>query len=179
MSDTDATEDEWVTGNVDHNPEVTRCLGQFLTQFATLEASLIWMLSIVLGGRDKDQIAFNILGTVQGVKARCDIVEGAAAAADIPEHVKGGILSFVEEIRKMNTVRNEYVHAVYETNTRTGEVRLTAFALSTTRKHKKKAVDPGELERDTVIMLSKEIAEAFWDEEPAAAAPESSPETPA
>jgi hypothetical protein len=44
MSDQTDPNDFWGVGGIEHNPEVAARLGQFLAEFATLEACLVWML---------------------------------------------------------------------------------------------------------------------------------------
>jgi hypothetical protein len=160
--------DLWVAGYVQQNPEIAANLGVFLAEFATLEACLIWALEIILddwGGEEADErsVAWGILGPVQSVTTRCQIVEDAAAnRSSLEQGMRAGITSLISDIRKMNSVRNEFVHALYETNLKTAEVRLTTFAMSTSRKQTKKLVQASELVMHINIMrsISREMMEA-------------------
>jgi hypothetical protein len=157
-------DDFWGTGGIERNPEVARRLGQFLAEFASLEACLIWMLGLALGA-DNDDLAWSILGPIQAVTTRCQIVKDAAAQSKLDDITKAKVTGFVERIQRANAIRNEYVHAVYETNQRTQEVRFTPFALSTSRrKQTARSVDAddlvGHINQMHAIML--EVVETFF-----------------
>jgi hypothetical protein len=164
MSDQTDPNDFWGVGGIEHNPEVAARLGQFLAEFATLEACLVWMLGFIIGGNNKEEVAWALLGPVQNVTTRCQMVRDAAEKSGLDVLAKGGITDFVDTIQKMNAVRNDYVHAVYETNARSREVRRTPFALSTTRKKQgAKPVTANELVMHINIMrsIAREVMQTF------------------
>jgi hypothetical protein len=141
-------DEPWFPGTVENNPEVAKRLGEPLAEFATVETCLLDLLSLALGETNENRIASAILGPIMSITTRCDIVEGVVAI----ETIRTEMIRFVGEIRKANAIRNEYVHARYETHLNTCEVMMTTFAHSTTRRQAKKILTTGQLDQDIAII---------------------------
>jgi hypothetical protein len=159
--------DLWFTGGIERNPRVAASLGLFLSEFANLELMLIRMFALALNDLPDCQLTWAIFGRIQNVTDRCDILDDCAPFAHADEHVRGSISKFVQDIRDMNAIRNEYVHALYETNRETHEVRLTTWALSTGRKQKRKDVSAEALQdatRQTRALYSSIMSALFPNE---------------
>jgi hypothetical protein len=130
-SSTKSDDANWVAGISPHESLVAMCLGQFLAEFAMLEIFLMMILNKVLG---ESTLAGSLLGPVQSISTRCEMVREAVANCDLLDVDKAALSGFVEDIQRMNAIRNRYVHGLYETHVTTGAVRVTPFALSTTRR---------------------------------------------
>ncbi len=130
-SRTNSDHTNWVAGISPDESLVAMRLGQFLAEFAILEVCLMMILDKVLAGRT---LAGSLLGPVQNISTRCQMVKDTIDNSDLVDIDKATLSGFVEDIQRMNAVRNQYVHGLYETHVTTGAIRVTPFALSTTRR---------------------------------------------
>jgi hypothetical protein len=127
-------QDRGILGGLHLNREVAAELGILFGEFGGTEAILIKILSTALAEGDDSRLANKILGVIQSVTVRLDVTKGCIEGSGLDADKKAKCLAAVEKLRTMNSLRNEYTHAIYETHPVTGVVHRMTWAMSGARK---------------------------------------------
>jgi hypothetical protein len=137
-------------GFIDHNIGVSSALGSYFGAFGTVEFSLIKLFALVLGEDPKEStpLAFSILGQLQSLSLRMDVIERATAASSLSAEHKALINDLVADARVLNTRRNKYAHAAYEMNMGTLDVTMLPYFSDGAKPATKKA--PEHLSEQTI-----------------------------
>ncbi len=109
-------------------------LGVFIGEFAVLDMMLVKLMSVILDEDDEMKVSHSILTQISGITDRVKMVKEAAENSPLAPEKKRLVVEFADDIFKINSLRNKYVHGLYVTNVITGHVTLTPWATTSTRK---------------------------------------------
>ena len=124
-------------GCLEKSPEVAMWLGVFIGEFAVVDMMLVKLMSVILDEDDDMKVSHAILAQISGFTDRANMVRKAAENSQIAPEKKRLVVGFVDDILEINSLRNKYVHGLYVTNVITGNVTLTPWATTSTRRKSK------------------------------------------
>ncbi|MFC6640434.1 MULTISPECIES: hypothetical protein [Sulfitobacter] len=131
-------------GMVDQSHDVSYQLGLIVANFAVLEFLLVILGAAALGEDDDRAQSQVICGRVRNFSDRCQIVKDLVQMSAHVVENRETLTSFVDEMFKLNAVRNLYVHGLWEGNMN-GDAWVTPYVTTAGRKGQKRKVDPDEL----------------------------------
>ena len=165
MSQEPTKETHRLIGCLEYNPEVAKWLGVFLAEFAAVEFMLVRLMALILAEDDNMRVSHKILGHIRSISDRTKRVAKAAKGSNLDPERKKLLKNFTADILKLNSIRNDYVHGLYETNVETGDVTLTTWVTSSTRPTGKPTpVTATKIQEDAMAVrkLNGRIAEALF-----------------
>ena len=129
------------------NP-VMEPLGRYFAEFSTVEFGLVMLFSHVLGYGDDNDVPMAIFGRIRNIADRIEILRDVAAKSKlVGDGVSASVNELCDEFVKVNARRNCYAHAVYQSNN-AGEVQLTSYVMTASRKKVKEILTVEQIEKD-------------------------------
>jgi hypothetical protein len=141
----------WI-GALEFNPPVATRLGVYLAQMTGFELVLNGMFMNLARIPDK-AIAEAIFGRIINISTRLDIIAALCLISELVgsnKKTRAEILKLVEDARKINTRRNEYIHGTYRIDENTKAVELITWVTSEGKKSKNYLVTPESIDKDTL-----------------------------
>lgn len=122
---------KWVVGAPEQDHPIMSELARFHAGFATLEASLILLMTFAMGR--PQAMAEAIVGRIRNISDRIDIIEAVAEASDDLSGAQKTLIGAIcQRAGALNVRRNVYAHGVYEHLGK--KIRITAYGFSARKK---------------------------------------------
>lgn len=134
-------------------PELAQHVGQFVAAFATMERMIWCLYGKALGSDDDGAIA--MLGHIESFAIKLTAIQNFLAySRHITDDERRDFYDFLETARASNAFRNSLAHGIYLSDDAGTKVELLAYATSTARKAKQRALTVTLLKTETEKVLA-------------------------